>query len=135
MSRCAHLSWLPYVDLVCFPTAICPEAISLYSRFYFKYLGLESCWVGLQDHEDKDKESYQPLPVQDLLLKPADELKEIVRGHKDRHRRGYREEKPGKDDREKDIMIPPQNVHNLEGHGSEVFICQWSPKENLLASG
>ena len=31
--------------------------------------------------------------------------------------------------------IPEHDVSVLRGHGSEVFICAWSPKANLLASG
>ena len=31
--------------------------------------------------------------------------------------------------------IPESRVTNLSGHGSEVFICSWSPTKSLLASG
>ena len=31
--------------------------------------------------------------------------------------------------------IPPERASVLKGHDSEVFICAWNPREDLLASG
>ena len=33
------------------------------------------------------------------------------------------------------IEIPPERASVLKGHDSEVFICAWNPREDLLASG
>merc|ERR1719183_202955 len=33
------------------------------------------------------------------------------------------------------MSFDPADVSTLEGHGSEVFICAWSPKKPLIASG
>eukprot|EP00884_Botryococcus_braunii_P016585 jgi/Botrbrau1/360/Bobra.110_2s0018.1 len=98
-----------------------------------QYLELEA-----NDVEDMEGD-YCPLTPQEMLTKTTDQLKETVREHKDRHRRGYREERreerAAREDKGGDQMVAPQDVHILEGHGSEVFICAWSPKESLLASG
>lgn len=37
-------------------------------------------------------------------------------------------------DRRKDIEIPASDALTLRGHSSEVFVCTWNPKSNLLAS-
>lgn len=84
--------------------------------------------------QDNDGE-YCPLTTIDMITKSAEQLRESVQEQKERRKRST-QAVAAKDAREdRPIMLPPQNVHVLEGHNNEVFICAWSPKENLLASG
>ncbi|PAA51895.1 hypothetical protein BOX15_Mlig002737g1 [Macrostomum lignano] len=41
----------------------------------------------------------------------------------------------GRDSLAVPLEIPPSRVTVLRGHESEVFICAWNPRQNLLASG
>lgn len=77
---------------------------------------------------------YHAFSAQEMIAATPDQLKDKIRAHKTQ-RRGYREERAAREDKGGDLIIAPQDVRILEGHGSEVFMCAWSPKENLLASG
>lgn len=78
---------------------------------------------------------YHPLTTKELMTKTLEQLKETVQEQKERHRRSAIAAAAKETREERTVVIQPQHVHVLEGHANEVFICAWSPQENLLASG
>lgn len=45
------------------------------------------------------------------------------------------DDEDGEEEADLAMQFDPKDVSTLEGHGSEVFICAWSPKKPLIASG
>lgn len=92
----------------------------------------------LQDGTDVDGE-YSFLDSKDLITKPVEELREIVREQRD----NARKEKDEKDENvptameedKPEMEVSPGQVTALTGHCAAVYVCAWSPTECLLASG
>lgn len=94
---------------------------------------------------------FKLLSPEDLLTNNIDQLRQIVAERKDDDRtakpeREKKREKSGKGGRgsesvpnrmdlEDRLDVSPSSVSILDGHESEVYCCQWSPTEPILASG
>eukprot|EP00210_Caulerpa_lentillifera_P001873 g1802.t1 len=87
---------------------------------------------------------YKYLHSHDLITKDMDELRQEVQTQRSKGQELMRTSPstivpPGRDvvmtDQHEIDEIPPDHVTTLRGHTSEVFICTWSPTEDLLASG
>ncbi|XP_049399060.1 WD40 repeat-containing protein HOS15-like [Solanum stenotomum] len=127
-----------------------PGALIQFVQKGIQYLELETNLSNDDTDMDEDFKLLEPL---DLITKDVDELRKIIKEKKEKvqkdkprqkdkanadHKREptreremekQQKEKEPEQDREKsDVMV-------LEGHTSEVFVCAWSPKGSLLASG
>lgn len=88
---------------------------------------------------------YSFLNSKDLITKDVEELRRTVKKRRESGRRvedekdeNYHDAGPMDEDnngRMENIDIPSNQVTTLRGHSSEVFICAWSPTDNVLASG
>ena len=98
---------------------------------------------------------FKMLAPEDLLSNNIDQLRMLVSESKEEDCIEKKMEKKTKDksgkggkggeavpdrrqassDGEDDIEVSPASVSTLNGHESEVYCCQWSPSEPLLASG
>ena len=91
---------------------------------------------------------FKLLSPEDLLTNNIDQLRQIVSDRKDEDRtakperekkrdksgKGGRESAPSWPGLEDGLDVSPSSVSILDGHESEVYCCQWSPTEPLLAS-
>lgn len=81
------------------------------------------------------------LTPKELLTKDIQELKEMVKDRKKEKEKAEKEKpvekRKGKAEPAGDrpTVVSDSDVITLEGHTSEVFVCAWNPKRNLLASG
>lgn len=87
---------------------------------------------------------YKYLSSRDLITKDIEELRQEIQNQREEQQEALHNTSAPMvatttdvvmaDEPEIDEILPEQ-VTTLRGHTSEVFICTWSPTEDLLASG
>lgn len=136
------------------PNRITPGALISLIQKGLQYLELEA---NLESSDGEVAAEFTMLPNQDLMTINISELRQLVVEKRERQAEKKQEMKEKRKERkhhqhsqapvvEMDRQAPAPmeedpaeceitQVVTLEGHQSEVFICAWSPTEELLASG